>query len=167
MVEESGTIVAAAYAIGLDNIRYIYAVATHPEYRGKGYGEAVTMAAAAGEPACLYPASESLRGWYACRMGAESFSMAVRRHAVPLCEITAEEYHRARETFLEGIPHAVYTPAFLRFFARFGRFYRTADGVCAADSDGNIKEALPGMETAPFHMGLNAAPALYWGLVLD
>lgn len=167
VMEEGGHIVAAAYAIRLENIRYIYAVATHPDHRGKGYGEAVTRAAAGGEPACLYPASEGLRGWYARRMGAESVSMAPCREAVPLAEITAEQYHAAREALLMGIPHAIYTPAFLRFFSRFGRFYKTADGVCAVDNDGNVKEALPGMETAPFHMGLNGAPALYWGLVLD
>ena len=49
VVEENGTVVAAAYAVRLENIRYIYAVATHPEYRGRGYGEAVTLAAAAGD----------------------------------------------------------------------------------------------------------------------
>jgi len=167
VAEEAGEIVAAAYAIPLGGIRYIYAVATHPDHRGKGYGEAVTRAAAAGEAACLYPASESLRGWYQRRMGAESVCMAPRRRAEPLCEISAEEYHSAREALLREVPHAVYTPAFLRFFARFGRFYRTADGICAVDSDGNIKEALPGMEKAPFHMGLNGAPPMYLGLVLD
>lgn len=167
VVEEDGRIIAAAYAIALENIRYIYAVATHPDARGRGCGEAVTVAAAGGEPACLYPASEGLRGWYARRMGAESVAMAPRRAAQPLDEISAEAYHEARETLLRGIPHAVYTPAFLRFFSRFGRFYKTAEGVCAMDNDGNIKEALPGMETAPFHMGLNGAPAMYWGLVLD
>ena len=167
VMEEGGRIAAAAYAIGLENIRYIYAVATHPDYRGKGYGEAVTLAAAKGEPAYLYPASEGLRGWYARRMGAESVSMAPCREAAPLREIGPEEYHAARETLLRDIPHAVYTPNFLRFFGRFGRFYETEQGICAVDSDGNVKEALPGMETAPFHMGLNGAPALYWGLVLD
>lgn len=167
VVEEEGRIVAVAYAVALENIRYIYAVATHPACRGKGYGEAVTLAAAGGEPACLYPASEGLRGWYARRMGAVSVAMAPQRTAAPLYEISAEEYHRARESLLRGIPHAVYTPAFLRFFSCFGRFYKTEAGVCATDLDGNIKEALPGMETAPFHMGLNGAPVMYWGLVLD
>jgi len=94
VIEEGGHIVAAAYAIRLENIRYIYAVATHPDHRGKGYGEAVTCAAAGGEPACLYPASEGLRGWYARRMGAESVSMAPCREAVPLAEITAEQYRK-------------------------------------------------------------------------
>ena len=167
VVEEDGGIVAAAYAVALENARYVYAVATHPDYRGKGYGEAVTCAAAAGESADLYPAAEGLRGWYARRMSAESVSMAPRRAAVPLREIDAETYHRAREALLRGIPHAVYTPAFLRFFSLFGRFHETAGGICAVDNDGNVKEALPGMETAPFHMGLNGAPSIYWGLVLD
>ena len=167
VVEVDGCIVAAAYAVALENARYIYAVATHPDHRGKGYGEAVTRAAAAGEAAYLYPASEGLRGWYARRMGAESVSMAPCRTAVPGAEISAEAYHAAREAFLKDIPHAVYTPNFLRFFSLFGRFHETADGICAVDNDGNIKEALPGMEKAPFHMGLNGAPAIYWGLVLD
>jgi len=167
VMEADGCIAAAAYAVALENIRYIYAVATHPDYRGQGFGEAVTLAAANGEPACLYPASDGLRGWYARRMSAESVSMAPCRTASPGAEISAEAYQAAREALLCGIPHAVYSPNFLRFFARFGHFYQTAEGICAVDNDGNVKEALPGMETAPFHMGLNGAPAMYWGLVLD
>ena len=167
VIEEGGTIVSTAYAVALENCRYIYAVATHPDRRGQGYGEVVTMAAAGGEPVYLYPASEGLRGWYQRRMGAQSICMAPGRQATPTREISAETYHRARETLLRGIPHAIYTPAFLRFFGSFGRFYETANGICAMDNDGNIKEALPGMVTAPFHMGLNGAPAMYFGLVLD
>ena len=50
VIEEDGTVVAAAYAVPFGAVRYIFAVATKPEYRGRGYGRAVVFAAAGGEP---------------------------------------------------------------------------------------------------------------------
>ena len=50
VIEEDGTVVAAAYAVPFGAVRYIFAVATRPEYRGRGYGRAVVFAAAGGEP---------------------------------------------------------------------------------------------------------------------
>ena len=41
VIEEDGTVVAAAYAVPFGAVRYIFAVATRPEYRGRGYGRAV------------------------------------------------------------------------------------------------------------------------------
>ena len=40
VIEENGEIAAAAYAVPFGKYRYIYAVATKPEYRGRGYGKA-------------------------------------------------------------------------------------------------------------------------------
>ena len=72
VVEEDGKIVAAAYAVPFGAVRYIFAVATKPEYRGRGYGRAVVLAAAGGEPAYLCPASATLRCWYALTMRAKT-----------------------------------------------------------------------------------------------
>ena len=41
VIEEDGTVVAAAYAVPFGAVRYIFAVATRPKYRGRGYGRAV------------------------------------------------------------------------------------------------------------------------------
>ena len=67
VIEEDGTVVAAAYAVPFGAVRYIFAVATRPEYRGRGYGRAVVFAAAGGEPAYLCPASATLPTAQACR----------------------------------------------------------------------------------------------------
>ena len=61
VIEENGEIAAAAYAVPFGKYRYIYAVATKPEFRGRGYGKAVTLAASGGETAYLCPADATLR----------------------------------------------------------------------------------------------------------
>ena len=76
VIEEGGTVVAAAYAVPFGAVRYIFAVATRPEYRGRGYGRAVVFAAAGGEPAYLCPASATLRCWYALTMRARRYPTA-------------------------------------------------------------------------------------------
>lgn len=55
VIEEDGTVVAAAYAVPFGAVRYIFAVATKPEYRGRGYGRAVVFAATGGEPGVSLP----------------------------------------------------------------------------------------------------------------
>ena len=52
VIEEDGTVVAAAYAVPFGAVRYIFAVATRPKYRGRGYGRAVFA------PTPLMPVSE-------------------------------------------------------------------------------------------------------------
>ena len=140
VIEEDGTVVAAAYAVPFGAVRYIFAVATRPEYRGRGYGRAVVFAAAGGEPAYLCPASATLRCWYALTMRARTVSY---RSSVPLPavrrKITAEEFRARRE---HGDIYAV-------------------DG-------GRVCEALPARAgDEPFLMGLNGAEPIYWGLALE
>ena len=98
VIEDDGTVVAAAYAVPFGAVRYIFAVATRPEYRGRGYGRAVVFAAAGGEPAYLCPASATLRCWYALTMRARTVSY---RSSVPLPavrrKITAEEFWQTLE----------------------------------------------------------------------
>ena len=74
VAEIEGMIAAAAYIIDGINVSgtphpYIYAVSTLPEFRGRGYGEAVSRAcaeliSAEGGKAALHPAEESLFAWY-------------------------------------------------------------------------------------------------------
>lgn len=169
VVEEDGRIVSAAHVILFGEARYIYAVATHPDYRGHGCGKAVTLAAAEGGFAYLCPANDGLRAWYAREMGAVTVSYR-SKHSMPalLSPLTAEEYSARREALLSGVSHATYSPAILRFFTEYGgEFYETKDGICAVE-DGAVRELLPCDDgTEPFIMGLNGAPSLYWGLVLE
>ena len=105
VVEEDGKIVAAAYAVPFGAVRYIFAVATKPEYRGRGYGRAVVLAAAGGEPAYLCPASATLRCWYALTMRAKTVSYRSNAPLPTVCrKITAEEFRARREVWLDGIP---------------------------------------------------------------
>lgn len=167
---EEEEIVSAAYAIPLENAVYIYAVATNPKCRGKGYGKAVTMAAAQGKPAYLYPAETSLRSWYAREMGAVTVSCRpAYRKGEKTQRICAEEYNSRRESLLANIPHAVYTTNALQLFEFAGEFVADEAGIYAVEPDGTVKEALPcSMENGePFVMGINNAKPMYWGLVFD
>jgi len=168
VIEEEGEIVSAAYALPLENAAYIFAVATHPNHRGKGHGKVVTLAAAGGKPAYLYPAETSLRGWYAREMGAQTVSFRPRWPvSETLRPIAPAEYQQRREELLRDIPHAVYTLPLLELFTFAGEFYETEKGVCAMEN-GIIKESLPcPTDGEPFVMGLNNAPPMYWGLVFD
>lgn len=169
VIEQDGEIAAAAYAVPFGECRYIYAVATKPEYRGRGYGRAVTLAASGGEPAYLCPANATLRCWYALSMRARTVSY---RSDVPLPEslreITAEEYNNRREAWLDGIPHTQYSDGILNLFSVTGAFYRGEQGDIYAVSGGTVYEALPARAgDEPFLMGLNGAEPIYWGLALE
>ena len=167
---EEDEIVSAAYAIQLENAVYIYAVATNPKCRGKGYGKAVTLAAAQGKPAYLYPAELSLRDWYAREMGAVTVSYRPKFNTSDqMRPITAEEYNHRRESMLTGTEHAVYPTNLLQLFEFAGTFMADDHGIYAVEPDGTVKEALPcEMDKGePFVMGLNNAAPMYWGLVFD
>ncbi len=168
VAEEDGRIVSAAYVVPFENARYIYAVGTHPDHRGHGFGKAVTLLAAGDGPAYLCPADPGLREWYIRSMGA---AVVNRRPVYGLPEdlspVTAGEYHARREELLSGVPHAVYTPAVLDLFALYGGFYADGKGGIWAMAEDQIMEALPcRFSEEPFILGLNGAPPLYWGLTL-
>ena len=169
VVEEDGKIVAAAYAVPFGAVRYIFAVATQPEYRGRGYGRAVVRAAAGGEPAYLFPASATLRCWYALTMRAKTVSYRSNAPLPAVCrKITAEEFNTRREAWLDGIPHAKYSDGILRLFSVTGEFFCGEHGDIYAVDGGRVCEALPARAgDEPFLMGLNGAEPIYWGLALE
>ena len=166
LVEEDGEIVSAAHVVPFRGARYIYAVATLPAYRGKGYGEAVVLAAVGNESAYLLPASDSLRAWYK-KMGAEDLpGKPLYAPGKAVRPISAEEYNARREALLAGKPHAGYTPELMHYFSAFGSFYAGERGICAI-SDGDVCEALPcELINEPYLMGFNGAKPLYLGLTL-
>ena len=169
VVEEDGKIVAAAYAVPFGAVRYIFAVATKPEYRGRGYGRAVVLAAAGGEPAYLCPASATLRCWYAITMRAKTVSYRSNAPLPAACrKITAEEFNTRREAWLDGIPHAKYSDGILWIFSVTGEFFGGEHGDIYAVDGGRVCEALPARAgDEPFLMGLNGAEPIYWGLALE
>ena len=169
VVEEDGKIVAAAYAVPFGAVRYIFAVATKPAYRGRGYGRAVVLTAAGGEPAYLCPASATLRCWYALTMRAKTVSYRSNAPLPAVCrKITAEEFNTRREAWLDGIPHAKYSDGILRLFSVTGEFFCGEHGDIYAVDGGRVCEALPARAgDEPFLMGLNGAEPIYWGLALE
>lgn len=169
VVEEDGTIVAAAYAVPFGAVRYIFAVATKPAYRGRGYGRAVVLTAAGGEPAYLCPASATLRCWYALTMRAKTVSYRSNAPLPAVCrKITAEEFNTRREAWLDGIPHAKYSDGILKLFSVTGEFFCGEHGDIYAVDGGRVCEALPARAgDEPFLMGLNGAEPIYWGLALE
>ena len=169
VVEEDGKLVAAAYAVPFGAVRYIFAVATKPEYRGRGYGRAVVLAAAGGEPAYLRPPSATLPCRYALTMRAKTVSYRSNAPLPAVCrKITAEEFNTRREAWLDGIPHAKYSDGILRLFSVTGEFFCGEHGDIYAVDGGRVCEALPARAgDEPFLMGLNGAEPIYWGLALE
>ena len=171
VAEEDGQIVSAAYVVPFGDKRYIYAVATHPDFRGRGYGRAVTLAAADGKPAYLCPADPGLRDWY---ISVTDAVPASRRWALIapqyLRSIPREEYVRRRESILAGTPHPEYPPAILDLFQLNGDFYEYTNdggGICAVEKNGAVAELLPPLPGGDVYLlGLHGAPPLYWGLTL-
>lgn len=100
----------------------IYAVATLPEYRGRGYGASVVRGLVAagrdsGFPAIVIcPSEDSLFEYYSDRTGfREWFFISERRYVSAMtsnyvatsAEVTPDEYCRLRQVFLESTPHVV------------------------------------------------------------
>lgn len=125
---------------------YVYAVATAPEERGKGYARRLmrTLAdAAESRDLLLYtrPAEASLFSWYAKNMGAEQISrmceqvidLDLTRPLLPCSRISPAEYAALRENLLAQTPHIVLAEPFLRLQERYSDgFYAVGSGCAAA-----------------------------------
>ena len=141
------------------NCSYLYAVATLPEYRGRGLGAAVSrlaaMRAKEDGAVAVCPAEPGLFGYYERVCGFETlfytreeeFSQPEKTEA-PAERINAEEYFALREKYLAGTTHIRYSEAAAEYQARLcetGGFFRSEKGIFAAEAYGGklfVKEAL-------------------------
>lgn len=162
-VTENGEIVSALYWLDCEcngrKLAYIYAVATHPEHRGKGLASQLLesthrhLKAAGYSGAVLKPAS-GLFPFYE-RLGYVTSGFvshfSVEADSVPgnLTELTPAQYGRLRRSYLpeNSVLQEGVTLAFLHTFARF--FASDDTLVCAAREEPCILEYLGNPNSAP------------------
>lgn len=137
---------------GGQKMAYLYAVATHPEFRGRGLCRMLmedthgVLAERGYAAAVLYPAGESLRRMYS-KMGYRDATtvsefVCTAGTALPVRKIGTEEYTALRRTFLpEGGVRQEGTS--LSYLASYCDFYTGDDFLLATVSGG---ETLIGVE---------------------
>ncbi len=179
-----GRIVSAAYVFRLGELvsdgrwtpcRCIYAYATDPEHRGRGYGRRVL------EDACgrattsgatvICPVSPSLFGTYA-RRGFGTYFSAVERHCTDVgsalsgsvSRVTVRGYAALREELLHGRVHIDFDIRALEYQEQLcrdsggGLYYVVSEGVrCCAAVELNGEEALIRELIVPSGSQYNAA----------
>lgn len=180
VAEKEGKAAAMAFAMtGIEfenrSCAYIYAVATLPEHRGQGLGEAVSRAAAEfsrAEIICTMPAEDGLYRWYGEILGLNDSLFITETEITPcasdvITPISAEEYYKLREEYLTDLPHVRFDKAHIELLEALclcygGGLYRTENAILAAQSDGKlcrVSEALgENLEVAAAALGaeLNA-----------
>ena len=123
---------------------YVYAVATDPEERKKGYAGRLMQAIAAfakERGLLLYtrPAERSLFPWYAEKLDADNIGFFQKRqfqvvsghNELPCHRMSPEEYGAARERHLAAIPHILLSDNFLRLQETYSDgYYAVGDGCC-------------------------------------
>lgn len=127
---------------------YIYAVATHPDYRGRGLCRTLmeelehSLFLQDKDFAALCPAGESLYRFYG-GMGYETVfyhettCLKPEKESAALRLISPSAYLSLRESLL-SISHCEWTREALDYLSATGcRFYRFADGGCAAVQQGS------------------------------
>ena len=153
VLSQGETIRSAAYVIpgnwyihqsDMQPAGYVYAVATDPAMRGRGYAGALMKAIAEfaqKRNLLLYtrPAEQSLFPWYNAKMKARSigylqhrlFAVANGSEKLPLRRLTPAEYGAARERFLGNQPHLILSENFLRLQEIYSDgFYAVGEGCC-------------------------------------
>ena len=162
-IEEDGEAVCALYWFDCEyyggKLAYIYAVATHPNHRGKGLASRLMQethdrlremgyAGAVLKPAeGLFPFYERL-GYQTCGY-IRRFTAVAGDTPAPLRPVSAEEYGKLRRSFLpenaviqEGIT--------LEFLSSFAAFYASEDAVfCLFREEPVIFEYLGNPDSAP------------------
>lgn len=145
---------------------YLYAVATHPDFRGQGLCRALledTHECLAGRgyaAALLYPAGEGLRQMYG-KMGYQDFGSVqefsgIAGTPVSLREVSAGEYALLRRTYLpaDGV---IQEGENLSFLAATAKLFAGEDFLLAANAEGETlicmellgrEEAAPGIVAA-------------------
>ena len=162
-IEAQGQIVSALYWFDCSyeggKLAYIYAVATHPDHRGKGLAsrlllethdhlKAIGYAGTVLKPAKgLFPFYEKLG--YETSGYIQRFTADAADAPLPLSQISAEEYGRLRKAFLpeNGILQEGLT---LEFLSTFASFYVHTDAlVCASEAEQVVFEYLGNSHSAP------------------
>lgn len=133
---------------------YTYALATLPEYRGRGIGTAVYKAASdaalqRADAACVLPAESGLYPFYEAAAGARAFS-AVREARFQKSELAgispcmgsrvpALKYAGMREQLLGGMPHVTFPSELFDLMEESGTdFLVLADGLAAAETEDGV-----------------------------
>ncbi len=127
------------YRWGEEKLAYIYAVATDEKFRGQGYGRKLmqnahkTLKQQGYAGAVLVPAEEHLVAWYE-NQGYQAFFLAKKQEipagaAIPVTEITAEQYASLRREMKPNIPQP--GKALYDYFATYGSFYKAEDCIFA------------------------------------
>lgn len=153
---EDGKVAAALYWFDTEylgqSFAYLYAVATHPDFRNRGLCRALMtdalrcLADQGFSGALLQPQNEKLREMYG-RMGfrdccrAAEFSCAAGE-PVPLRPVSTEEYARLRRKYLPG-EGVVQEGDNLTYLGSFASFYAGEDFLLAAAPQ---EDCLTGME---------------------
>ena len=179
LAEAEGRIVSAMYILPGPDLwphrkrrltsAYTYALATLPEYRGRGIGSAVYKACCEAiwdrgiQAACVWPAEERLYPFYEKASGARPLSAArearytreeLKAARRGMCaRIDVMEYAGLREMLLGGEPHASMPEDFCRWQeerceSSGGGLFVAGGGVAAVEMDGDtchIKELLEPM----------------------
>jgi predicted acetyltransferase len=140
--------------------KYIYAAATHPDYRGRGFmsrllEQVICEAEEQGEVLILKPATESLFGYYG-RSGFKTVFYNIEGKAFAELEHkTLPQYLEKREELLKDIPHFSFSTLYEDIFAN--HVLKVGDKGCIALSDDNtVTEEihLNSEFTTPFAMAL-------------
>ena len=140
---------------------YVYAVATHPDFRGRGLCRQLMteihghLAAEGYDAVLLGPQDAGLRGMYAAMGYRDATSLLTfpckAGAAVPLREVSAEEFAVLRRRFLpEG--GVIQEEESLRFLSTYARFY-AGDNFLATVSVDQIPELLGSRDAAPGILG--------------
>ena len=160
-----GKICSAAYLIPgnwyinqseMQPAAYVYAVATDPKMRGKGFGGQLMqkISAFAEERGLLLytrPAEQSLFPWYETQMKAKNIGYIHTHHFnalsttanLPCRRITPLEYGAAREQFLAESPHLILSESFLQLQEIYSDgYYAVGSGCCCVVKE-NFSLLLP------------------------
>ena len=160
---EDGSLVSALYWLDCEyqggKLAYIYAVATHPDHRGKGLASRLLQEThahlkALGYAGAVLKPAEGLFPFYA-RLGYVT-SGSIRRFfaeadntPTPLTRLSKEEFRRLRRTFLPQ-DAVVQEGATLDFLDTFASFYATDKAlVCVAKQEPIVCEYLGDPAAAP------------------
>lgn len=162
-LEENGNVISALYWFDCSyeggKLAYIYAVATHPDHRGKGLASRLledthTHLKETGYAGAVLKPASGLFPFYE-RLGYETCGYITRFCAeasyapLPLRQITAEEYSGLRKSFLpeNGISQEGVT---LEFLSTFASFYAHKDALlCANAREEVVFEYLGNPHSAP------------------